>query len=152
MADLFALDASVYIAAFREARALAELKAFRQRVGLRLVMSGIVAMELAAGAVTDEHDAAVRSLVEPYAARGAVLPVSAESCRQAGRVLAALARHERMALDSARRSLTNDVLIATSCCEAGAMLVTNNTRDFAAIQRHLRGFRFAARWPLSTMR
>ena len=96
--------------------------------------------------------ALVHSLVEPYAARGAVLPVSAESCRQAGRVLAALARHERMALASARRSLTNDVLIATSCCEAGAMLVTNNTRDFAAIQRHLRGFRFAARWPPSVMR
>jgi predicted nucleic acid-binding protein len=38
----------------------------------------------------------------------------------------------------------NDVLIAASCREAGARLVTENVGDYAAVQRHLRGFRFIA--------
>jgi predicted nucleic acid-binding protein len=38
--------------------------------------------------------------------------------------------------------LTNDALIASSCREADITLVTESTRDFAAIKRQLRGFRF----------
>jgi predicted nucleic acid-binding protein len=146
--DLFALDTSVYIRALRDASALAELKRFRKRTGLRLVIAGVVAMELGAGAVSDQHEAAVSDLLEPYAARGLVIPVSYASCTQAGRVLAALARQERIDLARAPRSLTNDVLIAASCREAGVVLVTDNSRDFTAIQRHLRGFRFVPPWPL----
>jgi predicted nucleic acid-binding protein len=144
---LFALDTSVYIHALRDASALAELKAFRKRAGLRLVIAGVVAMELGAGAITEQHEAAVSDLLGPYAARGLVIPVSYASCTEAGRVLAALARQERD-LARAPRSLTNDVLIAASCREAGVVLVTDNSRDFTAIQRHLRGFRFVPPWPL----
>lgn len=152
MADLFAIDTGVYIRGLRDAGSLAELKTFRKRAGLRLVVAGIVAMELMAGAVTEEHESAVHELLEPYAARGLVLPVSYESCLQAGRVLAALQRQERVQLARAPRSLTNDVLIAASCREAGALLVTDNAREFRAIQRHLRGFRFVAPWPLALAR
>jgi len=146
--DLFALDTSLYIRALRDAVALAELKAFRKRAGLRLVIAGVVAMELGAGALTEQHEFAVMDLLEPYAARGLVIAVSYESCRQAGRVLATLARQERIDLSRAPRSLTNDVLIAASCREVGVVLVTDNSRDFARIQRHLRGFRFVSPWPL----
>jgi len=38
----------------------------------------------------------------------------------------------------------NDVLIAASCREAGARLVTENVGDYTAVQRHLRGFRFVS--------
>ena len=152
MPDLFAIDTSVYIRALRNADTLAELKAFRRRAGLRLMIAGVVAMELGAGAVTDEHEAAVRDLLEFYAARGLVIPASYESCRHAGRILAALSRHERVDLARAPRSLTNDVLIAASCREAGVVLVTDNARDFRTIQRHLRGFRFVSPWPLTSAR
>lgn len=148
MPDIFALDTSIYIRGLRDAVALAELKAFRKRAGLRMVISGVVAMELGAGAMTEQHEAAVSDLLDPYAARGLVVPVSYASCMQAGRVLAALARHERIDLARAPRSLTNDVLIAASCREAGVVLVTDNSRDFTRIQRHLRGFRFVSPWPL----
>jgi predicted nucleic acid-binding protein len=150
--DLFAIDTSVYIRALRNTDALAELKAFRKRAGLRLAVAAVVAMELGAGAITDEHEASVDELVAPYVARGMVLPVSFEACRQAGRVLAALSRHEHIDLARAARSLTNDVLIAASCREAGVVLVTDNARDFSAIQRHLRGFRFVSPWPLTAAR
>jgi len=144
----FAIDTSVYIRALRDAERLAELKAFRKRAGLRLMVAGVVAMELDAGASTERHAAAVNDLVEPYIARGSVIPVSFDACRQAGRILAALVRHERVVLARAPRSLTNDVLIAVSCREAGAILVTDNAGDFTTIQRHLRGFRFTTPWPL----
>lgn len=149
MAALIAVDTSVYIRALRDAGSLAELKAFRKHAGLRLVLAGVVAMELMAGAITEQQESAARELVEPYARRGLVLPLSYESCLQAGRVLAALQRQERVQLARAPRSLTNDVLIAASCREAGALLVTDNARDFSAIQRHLRGFRFVAPWPFA---
>jgi len=113
------------------------------------MVAGVVAMELDAGATTERHAAAVEELLESYIVRGSMIAVSVDACRQAGRVLAALVRHERMVLARAPRSLTNDVLIATSCREAGAVLVTDNFRDFGAIQRHLRGFRFTTPWPLS---
>ena len=148
MPDRFAIDTSVYIRALGDAERLAELKTFRKRAGLRLMVAGVVAMELDAGATTERHAAAVEELLESYIVRGSMIAVSVDACRQAGRVLAALVRHERMVLARAPRSLTNDVLIATSCREAGAVLVTDNSRDFSAIQRHLRGFRFATPWPL----
>ena len=51
----------------------------------------------------------------------------------------------RDGVDIARAgSLLGDVLIATSCREATVKLVTENVRDFAAVQRHLRGFRYEA--------
>jgi predicted nucleic acid-binding protein len=59
---------------------------------------------------------------------------------QAGRVIAALATCERLAV--AAGSFTNDVILASACRESDVVLVTENLRDFAAIQRHLRGFRF----------
>ena len=152
MSDLFAIDTSVYIRASRDAGALSDLKAFRKRAGLRLRLPGVVAMELGAGAITERHEEHVADLVEPYAERGFVLPVSEAACLQAGCVLAALARHERVDLARAPRSLTNDVLIAASCREAGVLLVTDNARDFAAIQRQMRGFRFVSPWPLLAAR
>jgi predicted nucleic acid-binding protein len=150
--DRFAIDTSVYVRALRDADAFAELKAFRKRAGLRLMVAGIVAMELGAGAITDQHESILADMLASYAARGFVIPVSYEACRHAGHVLAALARDKRIDLVRAPRSFSNDVLIATSCREANVMLVTDNARDFTMIQRYLRGFRFVMPWPLTTAR
>jgi predicted nucleic acid-binding protein len=83
----------------------------------------------------------VGDLLGVYDARGRVLVPSLGAYLEGGRVLAAL--HEREGIEISRAgSLVNDVLLATSCREAGVRLVTENTNDFATIQRHLRGFRF----------
>jgi len=47
---------------------------------------------------------------------------------------------------SVSRSFVNDVLLAMSCREAGAVLVTANMRDFARIAA-VRRFEFVAPWP-----
>jgi predicted nucleic acid-binding protein len=140
VAELYTLDSNVYIHALRDAAALARLKRFMLRVGTRLRMSAVVALELRAGARTAAQERAVETLLAPYALRERIMLPSFDAFLQAGRVIAALATRERMAV--AAGSFTNDVILASACRESDVVLVTENLRDFAAIQRHLRGFRF----------
>jgi len=137
----YALDTNVYIGALRDAAALARLKRFLLRSGQRIRLNAVVALELRAGARTPALERAVAKLVEPHVTRERIVVPSFEAYLQAGRVIASLATHEGV-MPSA--SFTNDVILATSCREEGVTLVTGNHRDFAAIQRQLRGFRFEA--------
>jgi predicted nucleic acid-binding protein len=142
VAELYALDANVYIRALRDRDRLSLLKRFLIRSGMRVRVNAVVALELQADARTQSQERAVSDLVESYLARNRVIVPSFEAYRQGGRVLAALAAREEM--DTSRSgSLVNDVMIATSCREAGIKLITENVEHFAAVQRHLRGFRFA---------
>jgi predicted nucleic acid-binding protein len=142
VAELYALDANVYIRALRDRDRLSLLKRFLIRSGMRVRVNAVVALELQAGARTPSQERAVSDLVESYVARHRVIVPSFEAYRQGGRVLAALAVREGM--DTSRSgSLVNDVMIATSCREAGIKLITESIDHFAAVQRHLRGFRFA---------
>jgi predicted nucleic acid-binding protein len=139
-----ALDTNIYIHALRQPDRLAALKRFLRQAGDRVRLHAVVALELRAGARDDAQLAAVEQLVRPYAENDRIVVPSFEAFLQAGRVLAAVAARERMPLAEAPRSL-NDVLIATSCREADTVLITENARDFAAIQRHVRGFAFRER-------
>ncbi|MEO8621072.1 MAG: type II toxin-antitoxin system VapC family toxin [bacterium] len=147
MPDVYAIDSCVYIPALRNADELAALKQFLRVGRSRIVIAGVVAMELRAGASTPEHVNAVEALLAPYALRNRVFGVSYAAHQEAGRVLSALVARERVGLAQAPRSLTADVLLATSCRERDIVLITNNNRDFSAIQRQLRGFRFVPPWP-----
>lgn len=141
MAALLALDTNVYLHALRDPGALARLKRFMLRVGTRLRVSAVVAMELRAGARTPAQERDVEAMLSPYDRRGAVVVPTFNAFVQAGRVVAALATRERMEL--AAGSFGNDAILAASCREAEVTLITENQRDFSAIQRHLRGFRFS---------
>jgi predicted nucleic acid-binding protein len=81
----------------------------------------------------------VEALLAPYAERGRVVVPSFQAYVEAGRVLATLGAGGAVGSPA----LTNDAVIATSCREAEVVLVTGNSTDFDAIQRQLRGFRFA---------
>ena len=143
MGELWALDTNVYIRALRDSDTFTRLKRFLIRAGTRLRVSGVVALELRAGARTAAQEDAVGDLIAAYVARERTIVPSLSAYVEGGRVLSALGARD--GVDIARAgSLVNDVLIATSCREAGVRLVTENTHDFALIQRHLRGFRFVA--------
>lgn len=144
MPDRFALDSNIYVKALRNAGALARLKRFLTRAGHRIEINAVVALELRAGALTAQHERALDALFAPYGTRSRITVPTLEAFMQAGRVLAALATKERVRLAAARAGYSHDALIAASCREARVVLVTDNPRDFAAIQRHLRGFRFVA--------
>lgn len=143
MSDLLALDTNVYITALRDADQLVRLKRFLIRAGLKIRVPAVVALELRAGARTGAQRTAVEDLLAAYVARDRVIVPSFTAYAESGRVLAELAVHEGIDLSRAG-SLVNDVLLAASCREAGAQLITGNARDFAAVQRHLRGFRFTS--------
>ena len=147
MPDVYAIDSSVYIPALRNGNELVALRQFLRMARRNVVVAGVVAMELRAGASTAQHVNAVDALLDQYAQRERVIAASYAAHVEAGRVLAALVARERVVRAQAPRSLTADVLIATTCREHDVVLITANDGDFTAIQRHLRGFRFIAPWP-----
>lgn len=140
MAELYALDTNVYIRAFRVRECMDGLRSFLLRTGTRVRVNAVVAQELRAGAHTAAHERALDDLLGAYVRRERVIVPSFTAFVEAGRVLAALQTRERAQISRAG-SLVNDVLLATSCREAGVCLVTDNPGDFATAQRHLRGFR-----------
>lgn len=142
MSDVYALDTNVYIRAFRDSARLQDLRAFGRRMGLRLRLNAVVILELRAGAHTPAQLEAVEELSRPYAERGLLVTPSSEAYLQAGRVLSALSVREHRRSANAAPSLVSDALLAASCREADVVLLTENVRDFVAIQRHLRGFKF----------
>ncbi len=152
MADLFVLDTNVYVEALRNRERLDELARFLRRAGMRVRLDGIVAMELATGATTLAHVRAVRALTSPYQLRGWTTAPSFAACAEAGRALAELAATPRGKRRTVAPSMIRDALLAASCREAGAVLVTSNAADFVALRKHLRGFRFTEPWPLATSR
>lgn len=86
MAARFALDTNVYIEALRDRDRLRALQGFLARAGLRVLVAGVVALELRAGALTAAQASALETLIDTYARRGRVFGVSFEALWQAGRV------------------------------------------------------------------
>ncbi len=100
-------------------------------------LSALVMLELYAGAfsVRDRH--LVRSVVAAFDRAGRILIPSRVVYEDAGHVLRALQESRGSPGPS---SLMNDVLIALSARSIGAVVVTGNARDFAAI-REVRPFK-----------
>ncbi|MEO7455642.1 MAG: type II toxin-antitoxin system VapC family toxin, partial [Gemmatimonadaceae bacterium] len=152
MPDLYVLDTNVYVEALRNRERLDLLRRFLLRAGTRVRLDGVVAMELASGGITPAHADAVRALVAPYQQSGRTTAPSFAACAEAGRAIAELGRAAGGKRRVTRPSLTRDALLAASCREAGAVLVTNNTADFLTLRAYLRGFRFVEPWPLVATR
>ena len=140
MPDLYALDTNVYTRAQRDQDAAAWLQRFAARFARRTRLASLVVMELRAGATSPRARLEVNNLVAPYRRYGWVLHPSLDAVLESGRVLGALPTNSRA--EAPARVV--DAMIAAGCREAGVVLVTHNARDFAAIQRQLRGFRFVA--------
>ena len=147
MAPLYAVDTNLYIRALWSAEELLALRRFLLRIGSRIRLHAVVAMELRAGARTRAQETVLAALFEPYVERDRLLVPRFEAYQQAGRVMADLAVEERFDAGAAGTSFTNDVVIAASCRETGVTLVTGTYGDFARIKRHLRGFRVESPWP-----
>lgn len=144
----FVLDTQCFIEAARRADAAAQLEEFIAAAASRLYLSAVVAAELRAGA----RPVAARkrleaSVLDPYFRRGRVLTPSAMSWAALGETLAALREREGLEAKAVPRSFAFDVLIAHSCREAGAILVSRNVRDMERIRRVF-SFQFAEPFPV----
>jgi predicted nucleic acid-binding protein len=141
-------DTNVLLRVLRDAPAAAAFQGFVRRRARWLAMAAPVEMELRAGARTPAASAVTDQLMRAVARDDRRFVPSAQAYGEAGRVLAALGGREGLDVSRARGSFTADVLIAVTCREHDAILVTENAADFARIQRHLRGFRYTTAWPM----
>src|SRR5829696_8674090 len=131
----YALDTQLFIRAFRNATANAELEAFHTAFAPFEYLAAVVVHELRAGATAAETQALERHLFRVFERRGRLITPSYEAWKRAGEVLARLHEEEGLELRTVSRGFAADVLLAASCREAGVVLVTANGRDFERIAR-----------------
>lgn len=141
----YVLDSNCFIDAAHDADARAALEAFSLQAAPGLYLSSVVAAELRAGA-GKARAALERLVLAPYVRRGRILTPSATSWDALGTTLAAFADRDGLILAQARRSFLFDILLAHSCREAGATLVSANTRDLERIARVF-SFEFVPPYP-----
>lgn len=145
----YVLDTGIFIDAFRDPAANAELQRFHLLFAPFEYLSAVVAQELIAG-TRDASDRRKleRHVVAVYARRGRVVTPSRRAWERSGAILADLVRREGLELHRVGKAFGNDILLAVSCHEAGCVLVTDNTRDFERIAR-VSSFRFVEPFPKS---
>ena len=96
-------------------------------------LSAVVLMELRAGAFSQRDRRFLRRLETAFERAGRVLTPSRAVFAQAGNALRRL-QADRGYNIGASHSIANDVLIALSARSIGALVVTQNERDYRAIQ------------------
>jgi predicted nucleic acid-binding protein len=127
------LDTNCFIGATRSDAANTAYQLFIAQAAPRLYLSSVVAAELRAGAAdTRELE---EELLRPYLKRGRIVTPSANAWDALGTTLGTLVREEGLQLRTTPRSFIFDILIAYSCRESGAVLVSANVGDLARIAR-----------------
>jgi predicted nucleic acid-binding protein len=142
----FVLDTNCFVDASRtesEANAFSEFCAW---AAPGLYLSAVVAAELRAGARSTHRQTLDREVFAPYIRRGRLLTPSATAWEALGTTLGALVEDEGLVLRNVRRSFVFDILIARSCREIGATLVSRNSADLSRIAKVF-SFDFAAPYP-----
>ena len=133
---MYLLDTNLYIRALNEPAFGLTLADFQQRHLKSLLLSAIVVYEVAVGARDAEHAAAwERWLVRPFRTRERVLVPGESTWRITADARRRLRSGKRYEASLATASFQNDLLIAATCRERGATLITANARDFAIIKR-----------------
>ena len=138
------VDTHLYIDALRTEEGRNALNEFQEAFAPFLHFSAVVAQELRAGVRAAGASRLETGVFAPYERRGRLIAPSYAAWKETGRVLAKLVAPN--AWRSVTRSFVNDVMLAMSCREAGAVLVTGNAADFARIAK-VRQFDFVAPWP-----
>lgn len=131
------IDTNVYIDWLNDGRHEAILF---QRKAVKY-LSAVVLMELSAGSFSVRDRRLVQEVTSVFAKAGRILVPTVSIYEEAGDVLRRLQTSRGYTMASAY-GLTNDVLIALSGRSIGATVITQNERDFVAIQT-IRPFKMA---------
>jgi predicted nucleic acid-binding protein len=144
----FVLDTNLYVRAYRSQQGADELERYFLDFTPNTHVSSIVLHELLVGARTLAKAREIdQALLGPLIRAGRVVTPSHSSWQQAGFAISELSRKQRRDIRSIPKSLVNDFLLAASCREAGATLVTDNTADFELIGQYLQHDHVPP-WPL----
>lgn len=132
----YVVDTNCYFDASRDSNELSALARFVSWSAPGLYLSSVVAAELRAGTRSGtDRKKLEKDVLGPFVRRGRVMTPSSNAWDALGLTLATLRDEEGLRLASVSRSLAFDVLIAYSCRESGAVLVTRNVKDMARIRR-----------------
>lgn len=144
----FVLDTNCFIDASRSDGGAAAFAEFSAWAAPGLYLSTVVAAELRAGAAAARDRRILeRQLLSPYIRRGRLLNPSHAAWKALGTTLAALVEEDGLVLREVRRSFVFDILIARSCREIGATLVSRNSSDLSRIAKVF-SFDFVAPYPI----
>jgi predicted nucleic acid-binding protein len=143
----FVLDTNLFIDAFRDPVANQALQDFHRAFAPFEHLSVIVAQELRAGVQRPrDRKALERNVLRLFERAGRTITPSADAWHRSGDLLAEVAKQDGLEIARLSKAFANDVLLALSCREAGAILVTDNERDFKRIRRFVQ-FNFVKPWP-----
>jgi len=129
-------DTNVYVAALREGVDGPAFARIRERAP-RTFLASVVSAELWAGATDRAGRLAVRELADQFDRLGRVVTPDTRSWNLAGDVLGEMRRREP-GLRAKIARLWNDALIALSARQIGALIVTDNVRDFELLRPFVR--------------
>lgn len=147
----FVLDTNCFVDASRTETAATAFSEFCARAAPGLYLSTVVAAELRAGAGSaNDRRMLERHVLSPYVRRRRLLNPSAAAWEALGTTLAALVEDEGLVLREVRRSFMLDILIARSCRDIGATLVSRNASDLSRIATVF-SFDFVAPYPGRTV-
>ncbi len=143
----YVIDTNLYVAADRDLAWAEEVERFSTAYLPFIHFHAVVAQELLAGAIDQRREKLVDdSLIQPFERRGRVLTSGFAAWKDAGRILSQLIQRKLMSPGGFKRSFLNDCVLAASCREVGATLVTLNRDDFELIGEVMR-FEFTEPWP-----
>lgn len=132
----YVLDTNIFINADRDPQWADELNRFSVENLPSIHLSAVVVQELLAGAISPAIAKGIRvNYVEPFERRGRLVTPGYASWKRAGHIMAKLVGRKVMSPGSFGRGFVNDCVLAASCRERGATLITLNTRDFELIQK-----------------
>jgi predicted nucleic acid-binding protein len=144
----FVLDTNCFIDASRTDAGAGAFAEFCARAAPRLYLSTVVAAELRAGVGnTNQRRVLDRQVLSAYVRRRRVVNPSTAAWEALGTTLARLVADEGLVLSEVRKSFVFDILIAWSCRETGAVLVSRNVKDLSRIAEVFK-FEFVAPYPL----
>jgi predicted nucleic acid-binding protein len=144
---IYLVDSSVYIHGFRDAAFEEALRDFHEQYLPHLVLSAVVVHELLVGAATSRKAQSLqRGMVQPFQARQRVHVPARHTWELAAGVDRRLRKRPALATKLRTRSFANDMLIAASARELGAVILTENTDDFGLISSVL-DIRWVQPWP-----
>lgn len=143
----YVIDTNIFINADRDAQWADELDRFSSEHLPQIHLSAVVVQEMLAGAVSPDREKAIRvNYVAPFERRGRIITPSYAAWKRAGQIMGRLVARKHMSPGEFGRSFVNDCVLAASCREHGATLITLNTRDFQLIQK-VEAVAVVAPWP-----
>ena len=143
----YSLDTNLFIEALQDEAANERLIQFHSEFAPFEYLHAVVVQELQAGVkpgrnlrLLDKH------ILGPFLRRERLITPSFTAWKRSGDVLRELTRRDGLDSGRVRKSFGNDILLATSCREAGVTLITNNLGDFRRIHTVF-PFEFRGPWP-----